>query len=474
MLKNFTKSVFIYGFAPTFGKFIGIFLLPIYTKVFTPGEYGVIDLFNVIIYFFIVFIDLQIYSAIGRYFNETKDIKNRQVLISTAFWNEIGLSLFVIFFISIFSRSINLRLLHTLQYQNAFLIALLWLPVSCIFTYLSVIMRYEKKPLLFLIVATVQIIVKVTVSLITILVFNWGIVGIFIGQIAGDFIGSILFFIYLKKYIIFSYNIQVLKKLLCFSVPLVPAMLALYFNNSFNRFVMLKYLSLEAIGLYAVALKVASVFGLIGGAFRMAWNPFMYESLERSEHKKMFIRIYKLVMLSLIVPVIGITLFSKEILMFLTTEKYFSAYPLIGFLSIYLVLNLFRQIVGIGPKIVKKTLYDSISIIAGVIVNILALYVFVPIYGIMGAGYSLCFGGVVTLGLSWYFTYKLYPINYPKILTICLIFVMFFIAFFNKMFDVNIIFKVIIVSGLLLPLLFYYRNRITGIYSGLVFTINKD
>jgi O-antigen/teichoic acid export membrane protein len=204
VLKNFTKSVFIYGFAPTFGKFIGIFLLPIYTRVFTPGEYGVIDLFNVILYFFTVFIDLQIYSAIGRYFNETKNIKNRQVLISTAFWNEIGLSLFVIFFISIFSRSINLRLLHTLQYQNAFLIALLWLPVSCIFTYLSVIMRYEKKPLLFLIVATVQIIVKVSVSLITILIFKWGIVGIFIGQIAGDFIGSILFFIYLKKYIIFS------------------------------------------------------------------------------------------------------------------------------------------------------------------------------------------------------------------------------------------------------------------------------
>ena len=46
-------------------------------------------------------------------------------------------------------------------------------------------------------------------------------------------------------------------------------------------------------------------------------------------------------------------------------------------------------------------------------------------------------------------------------------------SFFNKMFDVNIIFKVIIVSGLLLPILLYYRSRIKEIYSSLILTRNK-
>ncbi|TSA25902.1 hypothetical protein D4R71_04505 [bacterium] len=473
MLRNFTKSIFIYGLAPSFGKFIGIFLIPIYTRVFNPSEYGVIDLFNVIIYLLVIFANLEIHSGMGRYFNLTKVTKERQVLVSTAFWNEIILSFVVILFASIFSKNINSRLLHTLEYNNVFLIALLWLPVSCIFTYLSVVMRYEKRASLFLIVALIQIIVKVSVSLVTILVLKWGVAGIFIGQIAGDLIGSLLLLYFLKRYIIFAYDINILRKLITFSLPLIPGVIVFYFNQSLNRLVMLKYLSLEAIGLYAIALKVSSIFVLIMSAFRMAWEPFMYENLERDDQKKIFICIYKLAIISLSGLVISITLFSKEILMVLTSEKYFSAYPLIGFLSIFTVLTILRLIVGIGPKITKKTFYDSFASITGVVVNVVAMFIFIPKFGIMGAGYGLCLGGLVTFVLNWYFTSKLYLINYPKVLTIALVFLSFFVAFFNIKYCMSFTLKAIFVIGLLLSSLFYYRGRIHKIYSNLVFNRYK-
>lgn len=459
MLKYFTKTVLIYGLAPSIGKFVGIFLIPIYTRVFTPEEYGVIDLVYVIIYLLIVLADLNIYNGVGRYFYSAKSEKEKQIIVSTAFWNEVILSIVILFLSIIFSDKIT-SFLSTQEYNAVFLVALLWLPVSCIFTYLCVIMRYEKKPWLFLTASLVQIIVKVSVSLVTILVFKWGMVGIFWGQITGDLFGSILLFIFLKKYIILSWKPKILKKLLHFSVPLVPAVLVIYFNQSFNRFLLIKYLSLESVGLYAIASKISSIFVLIGVAFRMAWEPFLYESLERKDNKNVFIRIYKLMLSFLCIFGIGITLFSKEILSLLTTKEYLPAYPLVGFLSIYSILNILRLIVGVGPKIVKKTIYDSISIVTGVIVNILTLFIFIPKYGIIGAGYSLCLGGLVTLGIYWYFTYKFYPINYPKILTICSICLMFFTAGLNSMFDINLIFKFSVVTCFALALLFNNKDKV--------------
>jgi len=42
-MKNFIKSFSIYGLIPVFGKFISIILLPLYTRVLTPEDYGAQD-----------------------------------------------------------------------------------------------------------------------------------------------------------------------------------------------------------------------------------------------------------------------------------------------------------------------------------------------------------------------------------------------------------------------------------------------
>jgi O-antigen/teichoic acid export membrane protein len=321
-------------------------------------------------------------------------------------------------------------------------------------------MRYENKPWLFLTVNIIQIVVKVSISLVTILILRWGILGIFIGQIAGELVGSIILLINLRRYITFVYDINILKKLLMFSIPLIPGVIAYYFNQFFNRFVMLRYLSLADIGLYAIAFKIASVFALIKAAFKMAWEPFMYENLKENEHRQIYVRIYKFMILCSCISVILITLFSKELLMLLTTENYFSVYPLIGFLSIHIVITIFVHIVEIGPKITKKTFLNSLSSITGIFVNLILMFILIPKFGFMGAGYSLCIGSLVTFVLSWYFTSRVYPIEFPKIYTIVFLFFTFFFAFLNVMLDINLLFKFLLLISIFLVLAYYLKDEI--------------
>lgn len=73
MLKRLGKDVIIYGIASNLSKFIGIFLIPIYTAYFSKEEYGSLDLISTIISFAAIFGMLQLESAIGRYYFEVEE-----------------------------------------------------------------------------------------------------------------------------------------------------------------------------------------------------------------------------------------------------------------------------------------------------------------------------------------------------------------------------------------------------------------
>lgn len=63
----FTDSV-IHGLIPAAIKFIGIFLVPIYTRIFQPTEYGVIDILWTFFNLSLIVISLSLGSALFRFY----------------------------------------------------------------------------------------------------------------------------------------------------------------------------------------------------------------------------------------------------------------------------------------------------------------------------------------------------------------------------------------------------------------------
>ena len=57
---NLTKSILIYGISSSLSKFIGIFLVPIYSIYFSQEEYGALDLVQTVILFVSIFGMMQL------------------------------------------------------------------------------------------------------------------------------------------------------------------------------------------------------------------------------------------------------------------------------------------------------------------------------------------------------------------------------------------------------------------------------
>ena len=73
-LSSFFKDSVIYGIGNSLQKFISLMLIPIFTRVLSPEEYGVLSTLSTITYFISALAGLGLISATSRYFFKAETI----------------------------------------------------------------------------------------------------------------------------------------------------------------------------------------------------------------------------------------------------------------------------------------------------------------------------------------------------------------------------------------------------------------
>jgi O-antigen/teichoic acid export membrane protein len=198
MLKDLAKSFFIYGISSSIARFIGIFLLPIYTRIFTPEENGVIDLISTVVAVISIFGMAQLESAVSRYYYAAKTDSQRSECISTAFWGVLGLSLLWALLTALSAKYISLTLFRTPRYSNIIMVASLMIVFSNVFAFLSVVMRYQKRPIVYSSAVIIQMLTAVCAAVWLVVFQKVGIIGVIQGQLAGFAVGTVVELFYLR------------------------------------------------------------------------------------------------------------------------------------------------------------------------------------------------------------------------------------------------------------------------------------
>ena len=466
MLKSFGKDFIIYGLSSSLSKFIGLFLVPVYTRIFSVEDYGSMDIILTIFSFACIFSMMQLESAVARYFYSAKNENAQNILISTAMWSIVIASVMLVVFLMVSSGFISLKLFDNVRYEKVIFIAALIIPAANLNSLFSIVIRFKKKALHFLFFQGLQVFITVTLTIFLILEIKTGIIGVFYGMLAGFSVSALLMLYYLKNQLLLTLSISELKIMLRYSLPLMPAVAGGWINSYINRFVMLGYMSLLEVGIFAVGLKIASIFQLVGAGFRMAWPPFFWDNYENNRnHKELFVNLQQYISMIVLFVVVIITLFSKEIIILVTTEAYFSSYELVGILSISLALStIIAPITAIGPSITKKTEYNTLIYFFSVVVNVGSLFILVPLIGLIGVAYSLLLGSLTLMILGWYNSEKLYPVGFNKRAMIVNTSITLIIVFINLYFHFNIIIRVIILLGLLIIFLLKYYKKINTLF----------
>lgn len=420
------KQSIIYSLGGLAGPLVGIFMIPIYTRVFSPDDYGIINLVQITITFLAVFLILGTDNASGRYYLDTKSDRDRKLTASTAMlFRLISLVASCGIFIY-FSADISQLIFKTGIYSKYLIIAAVALPFVQCSTLCVNLLRFNFRSVSYAILSVAKLVVTIGLIILLVVFLKWGIIGVFVAPLISSILFLFINFFITKGYFSLTFSTKRLRELLVYGIPLVPYGITIYLIQNCDRYFLSYFSTLEQVGLYSLGFKLTSVLTLLFTGTGLAWSPFIFSTYKEDGIKPVYSKIMNYMVSATFLLVIGLSLFSREVLMVFTTPPYFGAYIVVPVLSLYVAFYHIGLRMSFGISIAKKTFHFTwISAITAA-VNIGLNFLLVPPYGMTGAATATLICSIVWCILLISVSQRYYRVKYNlvaffKILAVTLI-----------------------------------------------------
>ncbi len=452
------KDTSIYTIGDVFTKGIGFFAIVFYTHFLSQDEMGVYGYILVIISFFSAFLILGADNAYARYFFEYKSKKEKQLLTTTLFiffsiWTVVALILPLIFV-----DDISFFLLDTKKHSLVFFLAFLSLPLKLISSLSNQALRNQFKTKQFIIYNFFTAFVTIVGAIFLLKFTSLGIGSIFLGMIIADIL-VLPFRIYaIKDLFVLSVDFSLLKKILAYGVPFLPATIAYWIFSSADRVMLESMSGLDSVGIYTVAVTLGGIMSILASAIGQAWSPHAVKTYEddKESARKLYKRFLNVLITLVLFVLFCASMLGKEIIIFLFPEEYKSAFYPMLLLLIGIGFKITGQVTAAGIGLAKKTIYLVYITFFVAIVNIILNYLLIPLYSEIGASIATMFSFLLLTVLYSFTSQKLFKIEYDKryIVWSFLILVMVVLGSFL---DSVVRF---VMFGLVLVGIYYKKNRI--------------
>lgn len=457
-IKSLSKQTLIYGTSTIVGRFLNFILVPFYTNVFPPAEYGVVA----VVFAYIAFLNI-VYSFgfEAGYFrfassNEVGDDKQNfthPFFLITA--NSLVISGLILIFHSSISALIGVKDGSIVIY-SAFILffdALALIP----FAYL----RLKNKAKVFAAIKLVNISVNVTLNLVLILIFKLGLEAVFISNLAASIVTLLLLLPNIFKNISFSYHKQLLSELWRFSIPYLPAALASMVVQTLNIIILRYLVDVKTVGIYNANYKLGIFMMLIVSMFEYAWRPFFLNNAKDPGAKALFSKILTIFTGGASVVLIMLSFTIQDIIKiplpyngYIIGPQYWGGVIIVPIvLFAYLFLGIYTNLIA-GIYIEKKTKYLPLITGLGAVLNIATAFLLIPVWGITGGAISTLISYFAMAVYMYIVSQKFYPVKYEvskiaMILVIDIAAVAVFFYTFGRLDAVyRIIFAVVLSGGI--------------------------
>lgn len=451
------KKLFELSIGPFLGGFLGFITVPIIAWYYSVEDVARFSLLLVTINLTISLFSLSMHQAYVREFYEEI---NKNKLFKTAFLPGIFVASLACIVILIFPITQTLFSIDSNQVSYFLIIAIF---SSYLLNFMNHSFRMHENIFGF----TLSIVSPKTIILFLILLFTFlDVTNDFhtlalIQALALLITILVLLSIYKKTFINYlkePFDKPLMKKMFKFSSPLALGALFHWALVNTDKFLLSFMVSLDELGIYAMAVSLASGLTLFSMIFANIWHPTLYKWVSEGINADRVFKTFEYVFLFVVTTWSMVGIFSWYLLFFLPDE-----YRLVEFLFIACIgmplFYLLSETSIVGVNIQRKTLFSMFITAFSLITNLILNYFLIPLYGASGAAISSLisfFIFFVARTEASSFVWKSFP--RIKIYLICTGYLITtIIIVFNQ---INLFGLPFIWIGLLLATYFIYSNRI--------------
>ena len=383
--KNLLNNSIIFTIATLGSKVLSFIMVPLYTYVLSTEEYGTVDIMMTLNSLLLPIIFLCISDAVLRYvMDEHYDKKS---IMSTA------LCVYIIGIIALCACLPLISYIYPEVSQYLFLFTILFI-CNGVMQVLNQFLRASNHVKAFAINGVIYTFLFAGFNIIFLVKLHCGIFGYLYSIIFADIV-CIAFASSVSKiwkYISFNLSRELTKKMLKYSIPLIPNALMWWIMDASDKFVITYFLGVGANGLYAISKKIPTLIDTFHSIFNQAWQISAIQENESPNSKSFTSKVYKIYFSFLFLVASFLMIVVRPLVVYILSEEYEATWRYVPFLLISVVASSLSGF--LSSKLIANEQTKEIfkTTVIGAVVNTILNFVLIPIMGINGAGLATLIG----------------------------------------------------------------------------------
>jgi O-antigen/teichoic acid export membrane protein len=416
-LRRLATTGAAYTAASILSKLIAVALLPLYTRYLTPADYGAAEVMFAAVVSVSIVVRLGLIEALLRFYYRAGEDPARVVSASFAatFWLATAAALIALPFARPISEALldrpaaELARIHAAELVR---IAIGGLWALTMFEYLLTLFRLDERARAFFLTTILNVLATIGLTVVLVVGEGEGARGLLLGSYAAGAAFVLGLIVVQRRRLSLRPDRALLRRLLRFGLPTMPAELSLYLLNFVDRIILVRSAGLAAAGLYSLAVKFAQGVNVLVRGFQLAWPPLAYSIRDDGEARRAYAAIVTWFAAGCAFVVTGMWLLSRWIVRALAAPEFLGSYKAIGLIAAAVTLYALYMVLVVILGRTGRTEFNFPAAIGALLVNVALNLVLVPPLGIVGAGIALVASYLVVLALMYGFTQRLFPVPY--------------------------------------------------------------
>ncbi len=414
-LSKLAQHSAIYGAADVLPYFVNFLLVPVFTAFLSPVDYGAIGILNLFGVLTKIFFRMGLDSGFFRIYYELSSDRDRKVLATTLFVSAVGISASLFTVCALFAQPLG-RLLLGEEIGDSPLST--WILLVAADTFLNTfafvpmnLFRIQERPAAFTRMTLFRSFLNIGLK-VALLVSGWEVTGVLLADAAASLFFVIALLPMLVRNLAPGFSASMLSRSAAFGLPKVPHGLAHQVLNLSDRKLIEIFSTLAESGLYHMGYVMGTGVKFFLSAFELAWSPFVYAQLEKSDAPRILARIATYAFAVLCGFGLLNAVFGRELLFLMAAPEFHAAHSVIPVVALAYVMQGVFALTSIGIGISKKTGYFPMITVAAALANVLLNLLWIPRFGILGAAWSTVAGYALMAGLGYWLGNRHYPIPF--------------------------------------------------------------
>lgn len=379
------KTSLVLIIAKFFQKALAMISSPIFTRIMSTSEYGVISTFTSWQSVLYIIATLNMSSGVFNNgmleFKEDRDSFTFSILMLANLCTGICLAVYLAF---------NHWLAPLIDMPSVLMIVMLvYFVVTPAYNYWLGRNRYEYryKSIFIVTVATSLLSTFGAIAFVLLAPADQKAVAEVVTTELVAIITGLIFYIYTIVKAKRKFKLEYWKYAIAINLPLIPHYLSMYVLSSSDRIMITKMVNTSATAIYNVAYTVAAVILIFWNAVDAAYAPWIYQKMESKDYAALQKRGQEVIILFAGCAVFS-TLFAPEIIRILGPEEYYEGVYIIpsvvagvfftAVFSLYMRVELY----------LKKSSTIMVATVGAALANLVLNYIYIPKFGYWAAGYT--------------------------------------------------------------------------------------